>query len=219
MLGIRRDSILDLTEIRELIPECCNTAAIDINEFYDHKKEHLEDYLSSVKSIIVLGHHIEKFEEWVWNQFKFETEACIADVHTKEVMKKISSYIELQDHNSKIIPYSGVSGVRFKKIAAKSNLGEIGDNHLFLHRDWGPWVHLRVIITDAEIESSPQNKVDQVCIHCDNCIEACPINAIKRNDFNRQRCKDRHEKLNLSHSCEICAKNCPIGETPEKINK
>lgn len=206
---------MNLTKIKELIPECCNAAVIDINEFSDHQKNHLEEYLSSVNSIIVLGHHIKNSQEWVWNQLKSETETCTADLHTKDVMEKIRDYLEQKNHNSKIIPYPGVSGVRFKKIAAKSNLGEIGDNYLFLHRDWGPWVHLRVLITDAEIEGSPKAEIDEVCIHCGKCIEACPANALSQNNFERQKCKDRHENLNLSHSCEICARNCPIGEVPE----
>lgn len=210
---------MDLTEIKELIPECCTVAKIDIENCYKNEKRSLEEFLPSVKSIIVLGHQIKDSREWIWTQMESEREncTCIADLHTKDVMKKIKNYIQADGYNAKIIPYPGVSGVRFKKLAVKTHLGEIGDNFLFLHNEWGPWVHLRVLLTDRKISSSQKNQSDEVCIHCGKCISACPANAIGQNDFASQKCRERQEKSNVSHNCEICARVCPIGEAPEKV--
>ncbi|MGM0502521.1 MAG: 4Fe-4S binding protein, partial [Bacillota bacterium] len=149
---------MNLTEIKELIPKCCTVAKIDINECYKNEKGDLKEFLPSVKSIIVLGHHIRDSREWIWTQMKSERDncTCIADLHTKNVMKEIKNYVELEGYNSKIIPYPGPSGIRFKKLAEKTSLGEIGDNFLFLHKDWGPWVHLRVLVTNIKIDSSEE---------------------------------------------------------------
>ena len=214
---------MNLTEIKKLIPECCNIAKIDINECYKKEKRSLEEYLPSVKSIIVLGHHIRNYREWIWTQMKSEREnyTCMADLHTKDITKKIKNHIKLKEDNSKLIPHPGVSGIRFKKLAMKTQMGEIGDNFLFLHNEWGPWVHLRVLLTDARINSSQKNLDEvtgEVCIHCGKCIKACPVNAISQNNFNIEKCRKRNEKLNSSHSCEICARVCPIGKTPEKLS-
>ena len=210
---------MNLTEIKKLIPNCCTVAKIDINKCQKNEKRSLEEFLPSAKSIIVLGHQIKDSREWIWTQMESEREncTCIADLHTQGVIKEIKNHIKVEGSNSKIIPYPGVSGVRFKKLAMKTSMGEIGDNFLFLHNEWGPWVHLRVLITDAEINNKQENAIDEVCIHCGKCIEACPANAISQNDFNKQRCRERQEQLNVSHSCEVCARICPIGETPEKI--
>ena len=210
---------MNLIEIKNLIPECCTVDEIDINKYNKSERRALEEFLPAVKSIIVLGHHIRNSREWVWTPMKSEREncTCIADLHTKDIMKKIKNYIKSEGYNSKIIPYPGVSGIRFKKIAMKTKMGEIGDNFLFLHKEWGPWVHLRVLVTNSKINSNQETTLDEVCIHCAKCIKACPVNAIGQDSFNKERCNTRQEQLEVSHSCEICARSCPIGETPEKI--
>ena len=210
---------MKLTEIKKLIPECCTVDKIDINNYDQDEREALEDFLPAVKSIIILGHHIRDSREWIWTPMESERDnsTCIADLHTKDIMNKIKNHIKSKGYNSKLIPYPGVSGVSFKKIAMKTKLGEIGDNFLFLHHEWGPWVHLRVLVTNIKINSSEKSTKEEVCIHCGKCIEACPVNAIGQNSFDRERCNQRQEQLDVSHSCEICARSCPIGETPEKI--
>ena len=210
---------MNLKAIINSIPECCEVTKIDINEFQKKEQEILEDYLPSVESIIVLAHHIRNSREWIWTEMKAERGncTCIADLHAKDSINKIKNNSELEAYNSKLIPYPKASGIRFKKLAEKTELGEIGDNFLFLHKDWGPWVHLRVLLTDARINNGQKiSKKEEVCIHCGKCVEACPVNAISQNGFNSQKCRERQENLNNSHSCEICARICPIGEKPEK---
>lgn len=133
-------------------------------------------------------------------------------------MKNLKHKLEAKNSKAKLIPYPGLSGIRFKKLAEKTSLGEIGDNSLFLHHKWGPRVHLRVLLTDLKIDSRPSDPVEQVCLHCGKCIEACPANALEKNSFNIRRCQERHQDLNSAHSCEICAEVCPIGEVPAEIN-
>lgn len=211
---------MNLTEIKKIIPECCAASIININDCYKNEQNSLKKVLPTVKSIIVVAHHIKNSQEWVWTQMESERKSttCIADLHTKDSLRDINDYLELEEFKAKIVPYPGVSGVRFKKLADKTNLGEIGDNNLFLHKDWGPWVHLRILLTDAEIYSdiSEQNYPNQVCVHCGKCIEACPADALSQKDFKIQKCKERHKKLKSDHSCEICARICPIGEKPLK---
>ena len=210
---------MNLTEINNLTPDCCAAAKIDINDCYKNEKRPLKNISAAVKSIIVVAHHIENSQEWIWTQMRSErgNSTCIADLHTRDTIRDIKDYLKLEGFNTKIVPYPGVSGIRFKELANKTSLGEIGDNNLFLHKEWGPWVHLRVLLTDAEIYNSEPTYSSEVCIHCGKCIEACPVNALSQNDFNIQRCKERHKKLNSAHSCEICARICPIGEEPPKI--
>ncbi|GAB6139072.1 4Fe-4S dicluster domain-containing protein [Halanaerobaculum tunisiense] len=208
---------MKLTEIKRLIPDCCAVATVDIDKCSSEEKESLEEYLPSVRSIIVLGHHIRRSVEWVWTTIDSESEesTCIADLHTKDISKKIDDYIGEKGYRSKIIPYPGASGVLFKSLASKTSLGEIGDNFLFLHHKWGPWVHLRVLATTAKLSSNQEESRAEICIHCGKCIAACPEDAINKNGFNSHNCRKRQEELNTSHSCEVCARVCPIGTPPK----
>ena len=100
---------MNLTEIKELIPKCCNTDVINIDKCYDKEYKALKEFLPTVKSILVLAHHIKDSKEWVWNQLKSETETCTADLHTKNVLKKINEKLnfnvffnELSDNLNKL---------------------------------------------------------------------------------------------------------------------
>ena len=106
-----------------------------------------------------------------------------------------------------------------KDIADKTSLGHIGENYLFLHKQWGPWVHLRLLFTNAYIESD-KNLDISVCIHCRKCVSACPSKAIKIDSFDGISCGDYQSsqcigvKNNYLWKCEICARICPIGNPP-----
>jgi epoxyqueuosine reductase QueG len=186
----------------------------------------LKEFLPQCKSVIVLAHHIKNSLEWVW--FDFESQrnnvTCAADLHLKLECEKIAEALEKNGHHSVIIPYPGRSGVRFKDLASKTGLGEIGDNFLFLHRQWGPWTHLRVIVTDVDI-SENLTSCDGICTHCGICKISCPSNAIKHDtllglECNKYQCNrdaDFGMKGSYIFKCEECARVCPIGDVPEKI--
>lgn len=218
MLKVKGGSGLDLSKINELLPECCTAVKIDISQCSSREKNALKRKLKSVKSIIILAHHIEKSSEWEWTKMESErgNYNCQADLHAQTVIKKIKNYLESKNNKAKIVPYPKPSGVRFKKLAEKSGIGEIGDNHLFLHHSWGPWVHLRVLLTEAEINNNkPKAYQDQICIHCGKCIEACPAAAIDEENFDLEKCRKHQEEMDSSHSCEVCARVCPIGKVPD----
>ena len=208
---------MDLAKIKEIIPDCCTAYKISINKFNEREKDCLKEYLSAVETVIVLAHHIKDSREWIWTEMKSERNncSCPADLHSKDISKRIKAQLESKEYNSKVVPYPGVSGIRFKKIAEKTGMGEMGDNFLLLHSDWGPWVHLRVLLTEAKITGGLKNYNAQVCVHCGKCIAACPADALSENDFDIQSCRERQEEMDNSHSCEVCARVCPIGELPE----
>lgn len=97
----------------------------------------------------------------------------------------------------------------------------MGDNFLFLHKEWGPWTHLRVIITNAEIVDSLE-PCEEVCIHCGACRKACPSNAIQRGELLGRACSAYQLEIsetinNHDYKCEVCLRACPIGVTPNPV--
>ncbi len=228
LTGLFKEEIvlIKLSCLAESISKCCDVDAIPISLCSIQEKEIMTEMFPKVKTIIILAHHVKHLMEWVW--FPFENErnnnTCAADLHIKQECHKVMYLLEKEGYQSFMIPYPGMSGVRFKDLANKTGLGKIGDSYLFLHSEWGPWVHLRVILTDTEISNGlPSCK--EVCTHCGLCKTLCPAEAIKDDTFSGVQCNEyqlkRDNEIDMKGSfiykCEECVLNCPIGEKPDRI--
>jgi epoxyqueuosine reductase len=203
---------------------CCDIRAVSVNGLPKREQDFFRTYMPSAKTAIVLGHHITKKEEWIWYAIDSDREYCIGDNHCLEVCTRIVTELKEIGLASKIIPYPEKSGLQFRFVAQAAGLGRIGVNAFLLHPDWGPWIHLRVIATDAIIDSE-NNEIDEICNHCGACISACPARAIEEKSFNGLQCrafrkaKGEYVPIGEEHRldyCEICADVCPIGDKPEK---
>lgn len=218
--------ILEISECAIFIPECCDIATVDMKEFASEEKRLLEDYMPTAKTAIVLAHHVTAALEWVW--FPFETErlnnTCAADLHAKTIVGKIVGWLYDKDFSAVTLPYPGRCGVAFKDIAAKTNLGELGASYLFLHKKWGPWTHLRILLTDATFVNENAENI-KVCDYCAACIKACPAGVIKEGSFDGSGCGE-YQKVQLQEKgiagsylwkCEICARVCSKGIKPNQV--
>ena len=85
------------------------------------------------------------------------------------------------------------------------------------------WVHLRAILTDAEIEFE-KPVTQEACTHCGKCIEACLSGAIMENDFDGIKCRDSMRQIKstlgdtpYAFECEVCLRACPVGEKPREV--
>lgn len=212
--------------LSDKLSNCCEIDSYSISLCNEEEKQVLKKFLPECKSVIILAHHIKRALEWQW--FPFESERnhviCPAELHSKCEAETIMSLLNKEGYRSLSIPYPGISGVRFKNLASKTGLGKVGDSFLFLHRKWGPWTQLKVIITTAEI-SENMDSCGDICIHCGICKASCPVNAIKDDTLLGLKCSEYQGKqdaiLGIKGSyivkCDECARNCPIGHAPEKI--
>ena len=160
--------------------------------------------------------------EWKWHATNDGRERCNADDHARETCRRIKDEIASQGFLTRIVPYPEESGLQFRFIAQSAGLGRIGKNAFLLHPEWGPWIHLRVIATEASFET-PSQTVDSVCTECGKCIAACPAKAISDETFDGLLCRsyrkskgeyDPHGPNRELKYCEICARVCPIGHKP-----
>ena len=218
--------IIDI--LKQQIPSCCDIAVAAVDSYKQGGQERIRQFLPSAHTVVVLAHHVTASLEWAW--FPFESErhgtSCAADLHAKAVIEWIHCFLLVEGHESVILPYPGSCGIAFKQLAAGTRLGEIGDSFLFLHHQWGPWVHLRVLLTDVEIYDADASLLSAVCLHCERCLQACPSKAITPTFHDLQGCKSyqlsEEERLSISgqylYKCEVCARACPLGEQPEKIS-
>ena len=65
----------------------------------------------------------------------------------------------------------------FNEAAVLCGLGEIGFHGALLTDEFGPFVRTCFVLTDAEIEATPQ-KEPHLCDKCGECVKGCPGKAI-----------------------------------------
>lgn len=207
--------------IINILPSCCNIGFLNISDCSLKEQEIIKDFYSKTRTIIVLAHHITTSLEWAWYPHEAErnNNTCGADLHAKQSINNIERCLKDEGYNNYIVPYPGKCGLRMKDIADKTSLGHIGDSYLFLHKEWGPWVHLRLLFTTADIESDKNLEIN-VCTHCGRCVSTCPAKAIKTDSFNGASCNNYQMSQNIGvkdnyyWKCELCARICPLGKPP-----
>lgn len=208
------------------LPDCCEMDAFPVSLCAEREKQAIKTLLPETRSVIVLAHHVQNALEWMWFPFKTERNqsTCAADLHLKSECEKIVSFLENMGSRCVIVPYPGRCGIRFKELAHMTGLGKTGDNSMFLHQNWGPWTHLRVIVTDQVI-SGVLPSCGEICIHCGACKASCPARVITDHGLLGEACDEFMDRQSdvpgwpkaCVFKCEVCARSCPIGVAPEKI--
>lgn len=99
-----------------------------------------------------------------------------------------------------------------KHAARAAGLGNIGRHSLLITPKFGSMVWLGCVLCDAEIE--PDEVLVDVCVNCNKCVQACPVNALEHEELNQQACWDNafgeDEKLQAwVISCHKCRDACP----------
>ena len=99
-----------------------------------------------------------------------------------------------------------------KHAAQAAGLGTIGRHSLLITPRFGSMVWLGCVLCDAEIE--PDEVLADVCVNCNKCVQACPVNALEKEELNQQACWDNafgeDEKLQAwVISCHKCRDACP----------
>lgn len=99
-----------------------------------------------------------------------------------------------------------------------AGVGTIGDCHNLITREFGPRVRLVSILTDAPVEEDRKME-EELCIHCQKCLNACPANCFAEGGeqiytMDKAACTNYHLKLIAERRfpCGICANICPIGD-------
>ena len=87
--------------------------------------------------------------------------------------------------------------MNFVDAAAKCGLGEIGLSGTLLTDDFGPLQRYCFVLTDAEIEPTPEY-TPHICDNCGECLKACPGKAIKNKTKDPWQCAAYYAGANMS---------------------
>ena len=113
--------------------------------------------------------------------------------------------------------------VPLKYVAARIGLGCYGKNGILLTPEFGSYVALRSVITEAPLKPTP-SQIANVCKNCDRCLKACPTGALYAPyKVNPRLCINpltrRSEPIgpevrtrmgNWVRGCDICQEVCPV---------
>jgi epoxyqueuosine reductase QueG len=90
----------------------------------------------------------------------------------KDRLKHIVNGLKLQGY--KLIVDTG--GLLDKHLAYLAGLGWFGENNLFYSDDLGSRFYIGSILCELELE--PDTPIENKCLHCKRCINACPSGAL-----------------------------------------
>ena len=104
----------------------------------------------------------------------------------------------------------------FKYAAVACGIGEISLNDLIFTKGFGSRQRFQMVITDAEIDATPI-LTDPICDNCGECIRACPLNAISKDESTTMEiCGRKMTVAKIDYGlCNIC-KN---GAVPNRLSK
>ena len=217
---------MNTDDLREDMSPCCDVGVVPVDSYSSEGASLIRGFLPDARSVVVLVHHVTASLEWAWFPFAAERggTTCAADLHAKSTIEAVERHLARDGCTSLILPYPGTCGISFKRLAARTAMGNIGDSFLFLHHAWGPWAHLRVLLTDALIDDERRTP-GEICTQCGKCIEACPANSLSGGNHDQQGCGRAQEMLrdglmiraDYRYKCEACARVCPAGEAPRPI--
>ncbi|MEO0145114.1 MAG: tRNA epoxyqueuosine(34) reductase QueG [candidate division WOR-3 bacterium] len=225
------ESGFDLVGITDIyIPEYIKSAFLNwINKgFYadmDYMKNNLEKRLNlkkvweNVRSVIVVGKNYYKSVQY--KDYKISIYALSKDYHKVMKKKLLKIFKELSkelNFNFKI--YVDTGPILEKVFAQKAGLGWQGKNSILINPKLGSYIFLSVILVDIELKPDKPFMYD-FCGKCNNCILACPTNAILNNrTVDANKCisywtiEYKGDEIKIEYNdwvfgCDVCQVVCP----------
>lgn len=129
-----------------------------------------------VKTIIALGIDVwdEAFDLVLFRNKGNKVEVYyVYEVILAEKALRLCLYLRDMGFRAQHEPYR----LPLKVVACKAGVGAYGKNSLIINPTYGSRVRFTCVITDADVEPDSPLEED-LCGNCDNCIKACPLEAI-----------------------------------------
>lgn len=196
-------------------------------------RENPDKLLKNAKSVISLILNYYPSELLPSDDFSISKYAYSNDYHEvmRDKLKRLLNEIQSNypEINARI--FVDTAPVLERYFAMSSGLGFIGRNTCLINKNFGSWVFIGEIITDAESEYD--NPLIENCGSCNECIKACPSGALSENGLNANRCISYHtieskdvmpEEIgskisNQIFGCDICQNVCPYNKDAKSSNR
>lgn len=105
-----------------------------------------------------------------------------------------------------------------KHAAQAAGIGTIGRHSLLITKQFGSMVWLGSVLCEEEIE--PDEMLENICTHCNKCVQVCPVHALEKEEINQSACWDHafgedEEIKKWVISCHKCRDICPYNSGTE----
>jgi epoxyqueuosine reductase QueG len=170
------------------------------------------ELMPAAKTMVILGKRLMDDKKDVYyrisDRYSASVETMLLDTATLRVIQALG------DGGYDVAEYTSYY---LKVWAVLAGFGWIGKSRMFVHKDHGPRLRLKAVLTDADIGSIAEIIPDERCGSCRECIEACPVGAIKETEVDRKlcgACKLNHRRVseNAMSYCTMCTAACPVGK-------
>lgn len=110
-----------------------------------------------------------------------------------------------------------------REVAKRCGIGAIGKSGNLINAKLGSVIYIGYMLVDVQLKYKEITEYD-FCKTCDNCIKACPTNAISTKGFEYKKCisyltqkkelSEDERKLikNQIYGCDICQNVCPCNK-------
>lgn len=185
------------------------------------KRRDVRKILKNARSVISLAYNYYTPFQHSSTEPKISRYAWGRDYHKilKPKLNELSKFICSLGFQA--IAYVDDGPVMDKVWAVKSGIGWMGKHTNVINPEYGSWIFLCEIITDAEFENY-NNPVEDMCGECTLCISACPTGALVEEYVldskkcisyqtieNKGNIPDEIELDGWIFGCDVCQDICP----------
>lgn len=152
--------------------------------------------------------------------------ACVEDYHKVggAVLERLAEELRRRFPGHAFEPFMDNSPIPEVEAAVRSGLGVRGDNGLLIHPDFGSWVFIGTVVTDAPLPFEEPGGPRE-CSHCGQCAARCPggclpgeersgcLSAItqKKGDLTPDEAA-AVRRGGLAWGCDACQEACPLNQ-------
>ncbi len=189
------------------------------------RRKNIENMLQGVRSVLAVGLNYYIDSDKTPRDISIARYGWGQDYHKviEKKLKKIAKFLETERPNSKWKICIDTSAFLDKAWAEEAGIGWIGKHSNLINPKIGSWMFLGHLLSTEALE--PDEPAKPICGECEECIEACPTNAIEEPFIiNSNKClayhtlENRDQKLpkniidkmgNWIAGCDICQEVCP----------
>jgi len=204
-----------------MIPPVAGAPDSDDKSFFECLAD-ARNMLSEAKTIIMLGVYAYD-EAAAYENTRQELRGKTARTYSyypvvRRIAESVAEFIEKRGHKA-------IQGqhIPLKFVADCIGLGAYGKNGVLQTEQYGSYVALRNVLTDAELAPDHFERASTQCDECGRCLKACPTGALYApykvnpklciNPITRRQAyiePDIRSKMqNWIHGCDICQEVCP----------
>ena len=204
-----------------LVPAVGDTSASADESFFAQLSDP-RNLLPGAKTIIILGVYAHD-PSGQYGNTKRELRGKTARTYyyypvIRQIAEKMVALLEKSGHNS-------IHGqhIPLKFVSNQTGLGVYGKNGILQHPQYGSFIALRNIITEADFTPDKRQRIPSPCEGCDKCLKACPTGALYAPyKVNPRLCMNpvfrreeyiaplmRSKMQNWVVGCDICQEVCP----------